>query len=281
MRSKPHIVLLVILFTTTYGSAAENNNAPLPDHLKFPSLDSMETVYQPYLERLRPHEPTYFLVGADPSNSKFQFSFKYQLLGDPNDSAPEPSWINGFHFGYTQTSYWDLKSDSKPFDDSSYKPEFFYLSPNLDWGLPGVRALFIRTGLQHESNGRGGVSSRSTNFAYVKPMFIFYREDSTLGFAVSPKMWFYFGNDNDTNPDLEDYRGYFDLEVKCGWAQGLICTNHLYWAEQGGSWTVDLTYPLPLLNLYLQVQYADTLAEVLRNYQDRRRVWRIGLAIVR
>ena len=30
------------------------------------------------------------------------------------------NWVSGFHLGYTQRSVWDLKNESKPFDDTSY-----------------------------------------------------------------------------------------------------------------------------------------------------------------
>ena len=33
---------------------------------------------------------------------------------------------------------------------------------------------------------------------------------------VAPKVWAYVANDSDTNPDLEQYRGYFDLELEFG-----------------------------------------------------------------
>ncbi|MFC1653044.1 phospholipase A, partial [Planctomycetota bacterium] len=148
MRVPISIFLLLLCNFIVFGSETEPNTPS--DRMKYPRLDAFEEVYQPYIKNLTAYKPTYFLVGTDPSDSKFQFSFKYQFWNDPN------SWAQGLHFGYTQTSFWDLQSDSKPFDDTSYKPELFYLTPNLDFGVPWLRGMFIRTGLQHESNGRGG-----------------------------------------------------------------------------------------------------------------------------
>ena len=256
------------------------------DALQYPSLDAMEQLYQPYLVNLLPYEPVYFLVGAKPENSKFQLSFKYRPFDSDGSLGQSHPWITGMHMAYTQTSFWDLKSDSQPFEDTSYKPELFFLSKNLDPGWPRVKGLFIQSGIQHESNGRGGDLSRSSNFPYIKPTFILYDETSKLGLLIAPKLWLYAGNDNQTNPDLNDYRGYFDLQVKAGYADGLVIGTRTRWARRGASIEIDATYPMDRLldknlDLYLQVQYANTLAESLLHYQDRTQALRIGIALVR
>jgi outer membrane phospholipase A len=176
---------------------------------KYTSSDSLFALYQHYLGNIAAYEPMYFLVGADPEDSKFQVSFKYRFLNPKGSIAKKYPWAKGFHFGYTQTSFWDLQSTSAPFEDTSYKPELFYLSSNIDTRALGIRRLFLQTGFQHESNGRGGEFSCTTNYLYVNPILIFYDEESRYGLQISPKVWTYVANDEDTNPDLEDYRGYF------------------------------------------------------------------------
>jgi len=251
---------------------------------KFETLDSLYELYQPYMRNIMPYEPMYFLVGTDPKKSKFQISLKYRLFDPQKTLTQEHPWMKGFHFAYTQTSFWDLKSASKPFEDTSYKPEFFFLSPNI--GNPWTTGLFVKGGFQHESNGRGGDASRSTNYVYVTPISIAYSGNSGLGVMVAPKIWAYIDNDDDTNPDLRKYRGYFDLETKIGKADGLLLGSHFRWAEKGPSVELDLTYPLGRyifkdLNLYFQVQYVNALAESLLNFRDRTRALRLGVAIVR
>ncbi len=84
----------------------------------------------------------------------------------------------GAHFAYTQTSFWNLKSASKPFDDTSYKPELFFLSSGSSLFPTKINRLFIQTGYQHESNGRDGESSRATD-QYVNRLaenLLHYRE---------------------------------------------------------------------------------------------------------
>jgi phospholipase A1/A2 len=261
---------------------ASKSNETVPN--EFEALDSLYELYQPYLKNLAAYDPMYFLVGTDPKNSKFQFSFKYRLFDINSTLVKDHPWTKGFHLAYTQTSFWDLESASKPFEDTSYKPEFFFLSPNIR--VPWATGFFMKGGFQHESNGRGGEYSRSTNFLYINPIYIAYSKNTKLGIMIAPKIWTYIANEDENNPDLNDYRGYFDIEIKVGQADGFVLGSNFSWAKEGGSMELDLTYPLSQfifknLNLYFQVQYVNALAESLLNYRDRTEAVRLGFAIVR
>ncbi|MDX2445731.1 MAG: phospholipase A [Desulfobacterales bacterium] len=270
--------------TSESGAVESDTVGDLSQH--HPNFDSMFTLYQPYLDHVSAYQPMYFLVGTNPEKSKFQFSFKYRLVKPESSLAERYRFMDGFHFAYTQTSYWDLKSSSMPFEDTSYKPELFHISPQINTGLSPRSGLFLKTGIRHESNGQGKDISRNTNFLYANPIFVFYNEKSTFGFLISPKAWVYVGNDEDTNDDLSHYRGYFDLQLKCGLAESLVVESHLGWAQKGGSLQLDITYPLNLISagisgLYLHVQYTNRLAESLLHYDKRTEAIRIGLSIVR
>ncbi|MCG8616445.1 MAG: phospholipase A [Desulfobacterales bacterium] len=263
--------------------------APMPVEMQTEqvALGEKESVFQPFLENLSAYEPMYFLLGADPGKdkSKFQVSFRYKLFNEPFDSQMVNGFMDGFHLAYTQTSHWDLSSDSKPFDDTSYKPELFYLIPKIDLNRPWVKAFGVKTGFQHESNGKGGDDSRSTNFAYVEPIMAFHLSDKYY-LALAPKLWTYVGNDNETNPDLFEYRGYFDFQVKLGTPEGFVLDTHTRWAEAGPSFQTDLTYPLTSifknrLNLYLHLQYFNGYAERLVEYQEKEEIIRLGVSITR
>ena len=208
--------------------------SPPPDPpVADPSMATLFSLYQPYLVNFSPYEPVYFLVGTEPEKSKFQVSFKYRLFNPAGSLVKDHAWLQGLHFGYTQTSFWDLASDSAPFEDTSYKPELFFVSSNIKTRPAWMKGFFLQTGLQHESNGRGGNLSRSTNFAYVKPSFIFYDPNSRYGLQIAPKIWTYIHNEDDTNPDLYAYRGYFELDVKVGKANSLVLGSYFRWADRG------------------------------------------------
>lgn len=242
---------------------------------------------QSFLDDLSTYEPMYFLFGIDPGldQSKFQFSFKYRLFNPQGFLADKAPWVAGFHLGYTQRSIWNLEDDSKPFDDTSYMPEVFYLRPLIDLHVNRVSAFGIQTGLQHESNGKGGSDSRSTNYLYLKP---------TLGIhlagpwhvKLAPKIYAYLANEDENNPDLADYRGYVDFEVAILDPEGVALNSHWWWAKEGVSMQLDLTYPMTRLmgqslNFYLQAQYFSGYADTLLRYDERQEAFRLGFAIVR
>ena len=234
----------------------------------------MESKIQPYFSNLFFYEPIYFLVGTDPEKSKFQLSFKYSLFRDDSPLAERYPLFKGLHFAYTQTSFWDLESDSAPFEDTSYKPEIFYVSPAFDLEIPHLYTANLQIGARHESNGRGGTLSRSTNTVYVKPIFMFAGKDEESGIMVAPKFMAYLGNDGHTNPDLPDYRGHFDLEIKTGFLKSFVFDTHLRYGQQGGSAQFDLTHPMPAvlgdnIDLYFYAQYFTGYAESLLHY-DRK-----------
>jgi phospholipase A1 len=263
----------------------ENTLSWLPQTTDEP-LDALIQLYQPYVKNISFYEPMYFLVGTQPEYSKFQLSLKYRLFNPEKPFVKKRSWVKGFHFGYTQTSFWDLASDSAPFEDTSYKPELFYITDRLKTKITAWNALFLQAGLRHESNGRGGEFSRSTNIAYLQPIFIFYNKHDRTGLKITPKVWTYYGNEDENNPDIQNYRGYFNLGVTFGKADGLVIDTKSWWAAEGASVQIDATYPLHTLffsdlDLYFQVQYVNRLAESLLHYEDRIEAFRLGFAVVR
>lgn len=266
---------------TSSNAKTANADGDLP----YRTYDSLFTLSQPYIKNISAYRPICFLAGVDPSETRFQFSFKYRIFNPKLSVSRKHGWLKNIYLAYTQTSFWDIASNSAPFKDSSYKPEFFYITENLLKKDAGPARLFLKAGYQHESNGRGEDFSRSTNFLYVNPIFIFYNEKSRIGLKIAPRLWAYVANDDDTNPDLNDFRGYFDLEVKAGIADGFILDTHFQSAKKGSSLFLDLSYPLNNLfeniDLYFQVEYVNALAENLINYKRRTHALRLGFAIVR
>ena len=276
---------LLLCVSMPFGAGTRAEESP-PIQAKYPTLDSFFTLYQPYLGNISAYEPIYFLVGTNPSESKFQFSFRYRFFNPQGPLAARHPWVNGLHFGYTQTSFWDLKSDSAPFEDTSYKPELFLLTRNLASAGSSLQGFFLQSGFRHESNGRGEAESRSTNILYLKPILIFYRQSSRLGLQFSPRLWIYVNNSKENNDNLPGYRGYFELEAKAGKADSLVAGTSWRWARRGGSLRLNLTYPIHQylsdnLAVYLQAEYVNTLAESLLHYQERTEAFRLGLAFIR
>ena len=251
----------------------------------FVEHDELFNLYQPYLHNISAYKPVYFLFGVNPEDTKFQFSLKYRFISRDGFMAETHSWFRGFHFAYTQTSFWDLEGDSKPFEDTSYKPELFFLSPNLFSGR-GSSHLFIQTGFEHESNGQAGDTSRSTNYIYAQPIYVYFHHKSRTGFQVAPRVWSYVKNNDNTNGELDEYRGHFNLGIKVGKADSVVLETNWRWAERGHSVMLDLSYPLDRLftanlQVYFHAQYVNALAESLLNYTERNEALRLGISIIR
>jgi outer membrane phospholipase A len=241
--------------------------------------------------RFSPLEPMYFIGGTEQPNIKFQLSLKYQLFGEQGSLAQAAPWIGGFYLGYSQTSFWDISSDSRPFFDSSYRPEALDRWEQHDphW-LVGMRRFDVQAGLKHESNGKAGADSRSLNIAYVQPVLTFGDPGyGGKGFfvAVAPRIWGYiFSLSN--NPDIAEYRGYGDLRLITGWRGGLQLDLI---GRMGNDWDkgaleADVSYPLRKLtggnlDLYVYAQVFTGYGESLLRYNDSDTNFRLGVALVR
>lgn len=263
---------------------ADEDFAPAQEH--YVEYDELFSLYQSQANNFSAYKPIYGLIGTSPEKSSFQISFKYRPFNPQGSWSKARPWLQRVFLAYTQTTFYDLKEASAPFDDTSYKPEIFFITSNLGTRPEWMQGFFIKTGLQHESNGRGGDLSRSTNFLYAQPMAVFYDKESRLGLMLAARAWTYVNNSRDHNPDLDRYRGYFELETKFGKADFIVVGAIMRWASQGASVQVDATYPLHRLvsgnlDLFFHVQYVNALAENLLDYPSRTEALRLGLALVR
>ncbi len=290
------LVVITLALPLTGDDEATGSGSPVGEAAPFAAdpeteepyaeLDDLFRLAQPYLKNISPYQSSYFLLGVPLADSKFQLSFKYRFFNPTAPLARKHPWVGGFHFGYTQTSFWDLEADSRPFEDTSYKPELFYRSRNLPWRPGAVDGFFLQGGVQHESNGLSGDESRSTNFLYLSPVLVFFNPQGGLGLAVAPRFKYHENYDASGNADLEEYRGNFDVSVIVGKAEGLVSRFNIGTARQGWSFEADLTYPLGAswfesAQIYLHVQYVNALAESLLNYRERHEAFRLGIAFVR
>jgi outer membrane phospholipase A len=230
------------------------------------------------------HEPIYFIYGPKAPAAKFQFSFKYRLTGEANQSSLLVPAIRGLYFAYSQRSLWDLDAKSSPFYDTSYMPELFY-----EWLAPGKRGpdggfhwLGLQTGYQHESNGKDADSSRSLNTIYARLGFVI-GPLSGWHAIISPKAYYYL----DVSDQIAKYRGYGDLTVSVARNDStqLSITARAAQAKGKGSTQVDLTQPVNIpwvnLNVYLHFQYFRGYGESLLSYDQRSSIWRAGFAFAR
>jgi phospholipase A1 len=276
------------------ATAPATSDAPTPNPL--PEHSGM---VEYFAKNFSGYEPTYFLMGSRPT-AKFQFSFKYRIFD------PAGSWAQAFpplaalHLAYSQTSFWDLAGDSKPFVDNSYRPELLLSYDDIlpeSWrGKGGLNHLGFQTGFQHESNGKSGAdllpsglenpdASRSHNILYVRPIFVFGNEEKFF-LKVAPRVYAYVLDNEDS--DIEDYRGYGDLRVVVGQGNGLqlAAVGRLGLDGNKGSLELDLSHPLHLVtggntDLFVYAQFFTGFGETLIGYKETTTTFRVGVGLVR
>lgn len=284
MRAALGFVLLAAL-TMAFAASAQDEQEGKKKRSSRRELEALWEDYQPYKFNFYPYKPMYFGVGIEPDESKYQVSFRYQFIKPDGKLADDHPWVTGFNLAYTQTSFWDLQAASEPFSDTSYRPEIFFRSPFILLGPKWARGFLVQGGYRHESNGRGGDASRSTNHLYAQLNWIF---DLGKDYAilVSPEAFAYVGNDNKTNPDLDEYRGYFELQFMIADKDGPSLSTHYTHGTRGWSVRNDFTYPLHRLfneniELYFMVQRFDGYAESLIDFRRKTHVTRIGVSLIR
>ena len=238
--------------------------------------------FETFRNALSPYEPIYFAVGnRDGANARFQLSFKYRPFS-PKDPA-QPGFMDSWYFGYTQTSLWDLDSDSLPFVDTTYNPSVFWARDSL-WASADNRwSVGLNTGYEHKSNGKDGEDSRSLNDFYIQPEFN-YRLDGGSTLSFQPRFKYYAWTDKDM--DYPGSLGHVDWKLR--WAQdnGLILSG-LYRQGSGGRNATQLEAAWPLkrtflhMNGQLYVQYFRGYGETLLGYNQKSDPQvRIGIALV-
>lgn len=243
----------------------------------------VDTIPEPALS---PYEPMYFLVGTrGEDNARFQLSFKYRLFDERSVPAQFLPGLSKLHFGFTQTSLWDIGGESSPFRDTSYRPSLFYHDPQLYASGGGRHVVGLDAGFEHESNGRDGERSRSINIAFVRPSWRWFVDDEHY-FMLAPKVYAYL--ERSDNPDIGRYRGHVDLNLRYGKRDGWLFSG-MYRRGTAGyeSFQLDASYPIrqPFFanaGGYIHFQYFNGYGETLLDYNIRRSSqFRVGFSIVR
>ena len=201
---------------------------------------------------------------AQHTEAKFQISFKIKLwedvLGENMDL-----W-----FGYTQLAFWQLYNAafSSPFRETNYEPELL-LNLRTDYEVLGWKGRIINLGLNHQSNGRAGILSRSWNRAVANFGF----EKGNFNLLV--KTWYRIPESasDDDNPDITKYMGYGELWGTWHWNRHRLAAmlrNNLR-ASNKGAVQLDWSFPFPCIGndrMSGYIQYFNGYGESLIDYNN-------------
>lgn len=211
-------------------------------------------------------------------DTHFQFSFKIPLTQDAFNLDET------IHLAYTQQSWWQTTQDSAPFRESNYQPEIFMTMPLQLQSAPSLKLLQL--GLRHNSNGQGGLQSRSLNYLYArvsaqfKHLFVHLQNWYRIPEARKKDPSDHRGDDN---PDYIDHYGHGSVELQYLYQKQLFSLLYRYNlkdASKGAytlSWSFGLEYLLGNDHVYGFIKYFDGYGESLIDYN--RRVRRLGIGI--
>jgi phospholipase A1 len=193
---KPVSSLLTTAWALSPDSARYGINLYRPNYILFARWSDNPNEH-PFTPLFPPEDLT-----VDDVEARFQLSFKFRLWA--TDDRRFGVWA-----AYTQQNQWQLYNDdkSKPFRETNYEPELMVsYNPDLDLG-GGFHWRLFNFGLNHQSNGRTDVLSRSWD--RVIATFGFERDNLVL--LVRPWVRIAENDEDDDNPDIEDYLGYGDI----------------------------------------------------------------------
>ncbi|EJL62784.1 phospholipase A [Flavobacterium sp. CF136] len=209
------------------------------------------------------------LPSSDNSDAKFQISIKYRL-------SKNPVFDNVYGFlTYTQKAFWDIYKVSFPFRDINFNPGIGMIRPFMNKkGKLGYYSLMV----EHESNGKDSISSRSWNFVSLN-----WSEEISRRVLLEAKIVLPFGSKSD-NPDLLKYIGYSDLGLTYIFKpQRLYAKINLKtgasWSWKGSVETQLIMKPKESSNLYLMLQGFHGYGENLLQYDKKVSMIRVGIII--
>ncbi|MBO1256163.1 phospholipase A [Alteromonas sp. 5E99-2] len=184
-----------------------------------------------------------FADNLEDIEAKFQISLKVPLNRESLLVEGD-----GLYLGFTLQAWWQVyvSSISKPFRETNYQPELFYLAP-LNWSPFGGNTRLL-LGAEHQSNGRSQVLSRSWNRVYTGLLW----EKDNMALLFRP--WYRipeeekeFENDprGDDNPDIDEFLGHFELSGAYDWEEyEFTFLGRQNFATHKGALELGLTFPL-------------------------------------
>lgn len=202
----------------------------------------------------------------------FQISLKKPLSFDLF------GWNESFVFAYTQQVWWQLYSNSEPFREMTFEPEFFMTLPTnlaIDeaTGLKSVKFGFV-----HQSNGQDARRSRTWNRLYLSTLWQHGQLFTNL------RAWYRIPEpeNTDENPDIHKYLGYGDLTFNYLYGKnqfGLLLRNNLdFNGENKGALKFDWSYPFfNAHSTYWYLEYFNGYGESLIDYD--RKVKKVGIGL--
>lgn len=240
------------------------------------NTDSVRTQFDkgPYFTL---YKDNYFIFGPpigqkitkENTNVKFQISISQKLT---KSTLP---WNTYLYLFYTQKVFWNVLEESLPMTDLNFNP-----------GIGLAKPLFVKNRyigkmtlqLEHESNGRDSIQSRSWNRITLGANIIV---DANL--SVHGKIWIPIV-DGENNKDILDYCGIYQVGTSYisnnkRWNASVVLVKRRGWNLNYNT-IVELAWKLNnKQNQYLFLQYYNGYGEGLLDYNKFHSQLRVGIVI--
>lgn len=223
------------------------------------------------------YRDNFFLVGttlgkkptAYNSDVKFQISIAQKLT---RSTLP---WNTYLYLFYTQRVFWDVFRRSMPMHDFIFNPGIGLTKPLFSKDRFIGKASLV---IEHESNGRDGVESRSWNRISLSASV---QIDEWI--MVHGKAWIPIV-DGENNRDILNYTGLYQNGVEISTPNKKFAWDIMFTKRKGWNFNFNTTIGFQWrmwnkANQYFYIQYYNGYGENLLDYNIFKSMIRIGLVI--
>lgn len=273
MKHSRLLILILLVLGHAVGAAAQilasNETRFDPDSIR------RDFKNQPYFGL---YKDNYFIFGPTighkitkhNTNIKFQISIAQRLT---NATLPGGTYLYLF---YSQKCFWNVLENSMPMTDLNFNP-----------GIGITKPLFVKNRyvgkvsliLEHESNGRDSIWSRSWNKVSLATNIII---DPNL--MVAGKVWIPI-IDGENNKDILKYCGIYQFSVQAmtdnrKFTGSITMVKRKGWNPFNYNTIVELAYRFSRkANQYFFLQYYNGYGEGLLDYKQYHSQLRVGIVI--
>ncbi len=268
--------LILALICMVFAIEATGQIVPVSAEAKI-NADSVRRAFDkgPYFGL---YKDNYFIFGPaigqkitkENTNVKFQISVAQKLT---KSTLP---WGTYLYLYYTQKVFWNVLENSMPMTDLNFNPGLGIAKPLFSKGRYIGKLTFQ---IEHESNGRDSIWSRSWNKVSLGANIII---DNNL--MVHGKVWIPIV-DGVNNKDILKYSGIYQVGTSIlsnnrRWSGSVVLVKRKTWNIFDYNTVLELAFRLSRTqNQFLFLQYYNGYGEGLLEYNKFHSQLRVGIVI--
>lgn len=264
------IIMAALLCPADVGAQilSSNENRFNPDSIR------RDFKNQPYFGL---YKDNYFIFGPPlgPKANKHNTNIKFQISVAQRLTNATLPWGTYLYLFYSQKCFWNMLENSMPMTDLNFNP-----------GIGLTKPLFVKNRyvgkvsliVEHESNGRDSIWSRSWNKVSLAANIII---DPNL--SVAGKVWIPIV-DGENNRDIQRYSGIYQMSVQA-MSNNRKFSGALTLVKRKG-WNLNYNTILELAyrfskqsNQFFFLQYYNGYGEGLLDYKVWKSQVRVGIVI--